>query len=292
MYGFMNRAFGLGLAEPILERDFELIRAGELTVWDDSHPKPASGLDFERSLTQSWTGVVENAIWISPPDSEDDRARKLTLLREGWRTLTAPASVLAGKLDVEEQDESITLVNQANPSRLVLKSKAAASSAHVNLLVSDDEPAANVDRLLSSVKGDSAAAYLCEVADPAGGNANEQPLVNNPRRAAAYTFGYNASRINRKLATVIRLAQAAAQTSNKPLHLHVNADDLYLAAAAKLQLPEGTVTKIVVTGERDEAFQKFRRVKQIVDNDFLPGSLRYQDVEGLAAVVGEIEFRE
>jgi hypothetical protein len=72
----------------------------------------------------------------------------------------------------------------------------------------------------------------------------------------------------------------------------VNADDLYLAAAAKLQLPEGTVTKIVVTGERDEAFQKFRRVKQIVDNDFLPGSLRYQDVEGLAAVVGEIEFRE
>jgi dienelactone hydrolase len=292
MYGFMNRAFGLGLSEPILERDFELIRASELTVWDNSHPAPASGLDFERSLTKTWTGAIENAIWPSPQDSEDDRARKQSLLREGWRTLTAHASVLAGKFDVEVTDDSITLVNQSNPSRLLLKSKATASQTHVNLLICDDEPGTNVEQLLASVKDEPTAAYLCEVVDPAGGDRKEQPLVNNPRRAAAYTFGYNTSRINRKLAAVIRLAQAAAQQANKPLHLHVNADDLYLAAAAKLQLPEGTVSKIIVTGDRDEAFQKFRGVKQIVDNDFLPGSLRYQDVEGLAAVVEEIQFRE
>ena len=48
MYRFMNRAFGLGLAEPILERDFELLRSDALTVWDESHPKPSSRLEFER----------------------------------------------------------------------------------------------------------------------------------------------------------------------------------------------------------------------------------------------------
>jgi dienelactone hydrolase len=293
MYGFMNRVFNLGFPEPILERDFELIRAAELTVWDESHPKPKSGIDFEKSLTQSWTEVIEQSVWTSPQDSAETSEHKRNLLREGWRTLTTPAMVLAEKFEVDVADDSITLANQPNPSRLILKSKATAGSTLVNLMISDQESAANIDRLIASAKDEpTAATYLCEVVDPAGGKSQEQPLVSNPRPAAAYTFGYNASRINRKLAAVIRLAQAVTQKTSMPLHLHVNADDLYLAAAAKLQLPEGTVTKIIVTGKPDDAFQKFRRVNRIVDNDFLPGSLRYQDVEGLAMVVEQIQFRE
>src|SRR5207249_2257456 len=45
MYGWFNKHLGLGLNDPIVEEDFTPLTIPELSVWDDSHPKPMGGDD-------------------------------------------------------------------------------------------------------------------------------------------------------------------------------------------------------------------------------------------------------
>ena len=50
-YTFVNKHFKLGLEAPVIERDFEPLGHGQLTVWNAEHPAPkAADPDFERSL--------------------------------------------------------------------------------------------------------------------------------------------------------------------------------------------------------------------------------------------------
>ena len=53
MYGWLNRQLRLGAPEPIVERDYRRLSQAELTVWDDQHPAPVGGPEFERKLL-SW----------------------------------------------------------------------------------------------------------------------------------------------------------------------------------------------------------------------------------------------
>jgi dienelactone hydrolase len=90
MYSWINKHLKLGLAEPIVEEDFRPLSIAEMSVWDDSHPKPPSGDDYERSLLR----------WITA-----DSAQQL------WPMFTPAPSRLAGraakKLDAEIQSHSI-----------------------------------------------------------------------------------------------------------------------------------------------------------------------------------------
>ncbi len=55
MYGWTNDHLKLGLEKPIVEDDFKPLSIAELSVWDDEHPKPKGGADFERSLLKWMT---------------------------------------------------------------------------------------------------------------------------------------------------------------------------------------------------------------------------------------------
>ena len=50
MYSWLNKHLNLGLAEPIIEEDYQRLSRAELSVWDDAHPRPAGGEAFERNL--------------------------------------------------------------------------------------------------------------------------------------------------------------------------------------------------------------------------------------------------
>ena len=51
MYAWLNQHLGLGLTkEQLVEKDFAPLTRDELTVWNDEHPKPEGGDDYERSL--------------------------------------------------------------------------------------------------------------------------------------------------------------------------------------------------------------------------------------------------
>ena len=53
MYEWMNKHLKLGANEPVVEEDFVPLSRTELSVWDEQHPKPPGGEDYERSLLRS-----------------------------------------------------------------------------------------------------------------------------------------------------------------------------------------------------------------------------------------------
>lgn len=75
MYNFVNRHFKLGLATPVLERDFEVLLKDDLTVYNDEHPSPTGdqvGEAHERAVCHWWT---EDAIrQIAPLVAAKDAA--------------------------------------------------------------------------------------------------------------------------------------------------------------------------------------------------------------------------
>ena len=71
MYHWFNQHLRIGAAEPIAERDYKRSTQAEMTVWDDAHPRPAGGADFERQLLQWWTQDGEQQLdKLKPTDKE------------------------------------------------------------------------------------------------------------------------------------------------------------------------------------------------------------------------------
>lgn len=286
LYGWINRVFSMGGSEPVLERDFELMRRIQLTVWDDTHAKPESGLAFEQKLTAQWARMIEQALHISPADSEETKASKRQRLREGWGVITSPASALAQSFPTVTTGDEISLVGHLDqtPSSSRLRKQGTGTpkaGAAIDIVLGDAIEAFRDRRAVSQ----DVPFYSCELTDPLGGEEASQPLVANPRPAAAYTYGYNAPRIIRKLAVLMRLAQEVTREQQKPARLIVSPEDAFLAIAATIHLPEGTVEKVLVLSEGGELNDPFKRVDSITHPDFLPGSLRYQGLEGLLSVV-------
>jgi dienelactone hydrolase len=63
MYGWLNQHLDLGLTEPqLVERDFEPLTRDQLTVWNDEHPQPEGGDDYERSLLKWITADWEKQV--------------------------------------------------------------------------------------------------------------------------------------------------------------------------------------------------------------------------------------
>ena len=63
MYAWLNQHLDLGLTkEQLVEKDFEPLTQEELTVWNDEHPKPEGGDDYERSLLKWITTDCEKQV--------------------------------------------------------------------------------------------------------------------------------------------------------------------------------------------------------------------------------------
>jgi dienelactone hydrolase len=71
MYQWMNKHLKLGVPGLAIEQDFKPLSIAEMTVWDDEHPKPPSGEDYERSLTKTIAGDAEKQLAALVPN---DRA--------------------------------------------------------------------------------------------------------------------------------------------------------------------------------------------------------------------------
>ena len=62
MYAWVNKQLKLGCQEPIVEEDFKPLSIAEMSVWDENHPKPKGGDDYERSLLKQITADSEKQI--------------------------------------------------------------------------------------------------------------------------------------------------------------------------------------------------------------------------------------
>ncbi len=277
MYGWMNRLFKLGISEPILEEDFELLRSAELTVWDDQHPSPTLGLEAEQAFLAQWAAQIDQALALPADDSADARKEKLKLIGEGWRSITAWSQSLRGHLATSGslKRESDSEDKKAADVYLALGKNADAAESE------------SWQKRIAAAAGDSSRSTWSLVAfDPVTGDEYaDAPVVRNPRPAAAFTYGYNSPPVVRRLGVVLDGIQRVRSGGGETVRLIANDDQILLAVLAAVESPESVESVVWVT--ENPELDPLKNVKSIRDPQFIPNGLRYQSFSGLKAILGE-----
>jgi hypothetical protein len=277
MYGWMNRLFKLGMSEPILEDDFELLRAAELTVWDDQHPRPDLGLESEQKFLATWAAEIDQSLRVLDDDSSEIREEKLKLIRDGWKSITAWADSLRGHLAT-----SGTVKRESGTEN--------ANAADVIISAGNSEDTAGLIELQKQipVSGDETnrSTWSMTALDPVTGDAYaEAPVVRNPRPAAAYTYGYNAPPTVRRLGVALDGLDEVRASGAQRIRLVASDDQIMLAALAAVHSPDLIESVVWVTGNAE--YDPLYNVTAIRDPQFIPNGLRYQSLDGLKAILGE-----
>lgn len=262
MYGFMNRLFGLGLEEPILEKDFQVLKAADMTVWDDQHPKPQGGIEFETGLLERWAKDVSAKVEASPE-----------IRQTGWKTILLPANTVAKSLSVtdaktEGDVTTIRVINADGTNVGVLKTRSGLGTQGLKIRLMSD---------LKTSETPKADEVLLAIDDAWGVNfgALEQSLVKNPRPAACYTYGYNPSLYLRKLAVLLALLDAPSTKSlGGGIWQSEGALGTMIDAAAVLRPQSVRVPEAACSFD-------FGQVASIKDANLLPGALRFGNTAGL-----------
>jgi len=274
MYGWVNRVFDLGFEEPILERDFRLLGRNELTVWDANHPSPPSGIDFERRLLQNWASDTRDSIKLKDGIENVPDDAVLQYLREGWTTILSPALEVASSIDIApEKTSTPTQVARSPSGKVVSKWKATDSQVVIVLGAVLAEP--QEERNVWTVES------IDDVFDSTSG---EQCLVDEPRRSASYTYGYNAPQLVRRLGVLLAGFDSATASSNTKVRLSTDLENTFLAAGLAMMRSE-RIQSISIRAAETDLTGFCSRAASITDPNFVPHSLRYGDLPGLIRAV-------
>jgi hypothetical protein len=109
--------------------------------------------------------------------------------------------------------------------------------------------------------------------------------VENPREAAAYTFGYNATLFAQRTHDVLTLIAFAKQRINAPVDLIGLEGAGPWAAAARAE-----AGNVIARAAIDTGGFRFGEVPEIHHPSFLPGGAKYGDVMGMLAVAAPGEL--
>ena len=298
MYGWFNKHLKLGVPEPIVEQDFHRLTTSEMSVWNDTHPKPESGPDFERKLLRSLTedaarqlaeaqkspgrfrevagGAVDILIGRSLAEAGDvewsmsdkkDRGSYLEmtgLLRNKTHGEELPAVFLYPK---QWKGQTVVWVDEDGKAGLFQPDGSVKEA--VQSLVNAGATVVGVDLL-------SQGEFLAD-----GKPVSKTALVKNPREFAGYTLGYNhalfAKRVH-DILSVVRYAQTHDRKS-KGISLVGFGGAGPLVAAARAQARDAVNLAVVDTG----GF-RFGKLLDFQDVNFLPGGAKYGDLPGLLAL--------
>ncbi len=290
-YGVLNRGFNLGFKEPVIEKDYIRLKTSELSVWDDAHPKPSGGDDFERNLLQ-WLAKDASAQLADAAKSDAGRSSVIrpaveVVLGRSLREVGTVEWELSSKNDHGPYLEMVGLLRNKSRGECLPAVFLHPKDWNGTTVVI---PTPGGKAGLYSVDGGliaSAKAHLDSGATVVGVDlmyqgeflADGKPLdatrrVKNPREAAAYTFGYNHSVFQQRvhdLLTVISFVKNHEKPSKK-IVLAPQSGAGHWAACAQF-LAEGVVdgAKIDVGGFR------FADVREIHNPDFTPGGAKYLD---------------
>ena len=297
-YGWLNRHFGLGLQEPVIERDYRRLTRAEMSVWDATHPAPAAADPaFERKLLREWMrdSGRQLAQAVAPGDflkvfggawdillngSVDDAGPVRWDLRNKedrgvWIQMTgllrrdAPARELPAVFLHPKQWNQRTAIWLSGEGKDGLFGEDGAPIAEVRRLLEAGVSVVGVDLLYQGE-------FLVE-----GRRLKETPKVRNPREAWAYTHGYNpsvfAERVQDTL-TVVRFIRDHEKRSARIDLVGVEGAGV-IAAAARAQ-SRGAVGRAAL----DLAGFRFGKLLDLRDPDFTPGGAKYGDVGALVAL--------
>ncbi len=308
MYQFMNHHLGLGLPEPVVEEDYPRLTRAELSVWDEAHPRPEGGPEFERQLLQTWARDSRQQLDRARPRDAESLGRYRELVQPAFDAIFHRHLPAADRLEYTEhrkfdlgayagvvgilrhrpeppetgrpeQLEELPVVGlfphgwNFGPVAIWL------DPAGKSSLFNGGQPRAEVRQLL-----DAGAAVvgvdLMEQGELRSqqGDLLETRRVKNSREAAAYTFGYNDPLFVQRVHDVLSVIGFAVHHPGSPSQIWLvglNGAGPW-AAAARAQA-EGRVDRLAV----DTQGFRFLNVADIRDPYFLPGGAKYDDLIGL-----------
>ena len=302
LYAWFNRHLRLGIEEPVLEQNYRRLTRKELSVWDEAHPAPEGGPDFERALLRGWTedagrqlaGLVDDASafreivggaveimigrtlaeagsvsWETVAEAERSSYRQVAgLLKNGSRGEELPAIRLEPK---SWNGTTVVWVDPAGKGALFepVNGDERRLKPAVRRLVGRGVEVVGVDLI-----------YQGEFLER-GEGLKETRRVQNPRESAAYTQGYNHSLFAQRvhdLLTAIRYLRDREPPSRRLCLVGSAGAGPWVAAARALS--DGAIARAAV----DTGGFRFARVLDLRDVNFLPGGAKYFDVPGMLAL--------
>lgn len=302
MYSWFNKHLKLGYADPIVEEDFVPLSIAEMTVWDDKHPRPPHGDDYERSLIKTITADSQRQLAaVQPSDSSTlGKFREVVggavevLIGHSLADIGTPefektleedrgdyiefAGLLRNPLHGQELPVAFLLPKNWNKRAVLWIDE----SGKAGLYGSDGKPKAEIKKLLAagtSVGGIDLFGQGEFVA--AGQPPVKNRRVKNPREFAGFTYGYNHPLFAQRVHDVLALVSFARSSEHKPDRIDLVGLDgagPWVAAAAAVAGSE--IDRLVV----DTAGFRFQNLKNFDDAAFVPGAVKYGDLPALLAL--------
>jgi len=303
---FLSRQFGLGVPEPVIERDFEPLLPERLSVWDATHPAPpAADPEFERRLLADLDRDVGKTVREAVATREGvDR-----LLRPAFETLVGRSFATAGDIEwqlVEKERVGDvvrmrgTLANatygedvpvewlyppQWNEGVVVWLD----SSGRGALLEQGATPTSGLPVAVREMLSEGTAVVAADLfpsreAAGLGGGPPRQRTVRNPREFAGYTFGYNPPAVASGAQDVLTILSFLrhAEVAGHPRPSHVALAGFGEAAPIVL-LARAVAGEAIDRAAVETGGFRFASLDDWRHPLFLPGAVRYLDLPGLVA---------
>lgn len=301
-YGFLNKHFKLGIEEPVVEEDYQRLTRDQMSVWDDAHPRPESGPDFERKLCRYLAQAAEQQLHtIEPKD-----AASLTKWREtvGSAVEAIAQGQLPEKKDLEivnktEQDfgsfkrllgllrnESLrqelplVLLAPKNWNRRAIIWLTAKGKA--GLFGEDGQPIPECKQLLDAGNLVVGVDLLLQGEFNSGGDdMQKNHPVKNPREFAGFTYGYNRTLLAERAQDILTVISFIKHHDQAPQSVELVAlDKITPAAAVALAQCLGMVNRAALA---THGF-RFGKLTDYLDGEFLPGGAKYGDLPGILSL--------
>lgn len=303
MYSWMNKHLSLGLEEPIKEIPWEPLTEQEYTVWNEQHPAPASGDDYERKLLRQLDERDRAALMQHSPRGSTQVQNYLSTVRSAWGTMIGRE--LPKSADVQrtkgwketragyvEFGDTLTLTTKSEQLPIIsLYPRSVDWNQKVVLWIDgqgkagmfpNGEVHSDVQRLID-------AGYSVVGVDLIGQGeftTNGEPLTKNPtvksrRQFAGFTYCYNETLFARRVHDILTVTAWINGDEHSPKALHVigvNGAGPLLAAARAIAGSAFDASAIDTGGFR------FAKLTDWKHADFLPGAVKYGDLPTLLSL--------
>ncbi len=319
MYRLMNQHLGLGLSkEQLTERDFKRLSRDEMTVWNDKHPQPEGGPDFERKLLRWWHqdsnrqladllptdktslghyrqvvgGAVDALIGRRLPKAtqvdyeqldkvdQGDYLRMAGLLRHQPATVSMEDANDAGEVPHEELPIVFLFPKQWEGTAVIWIDEQGKSG----LFQKDGSPKAAVMRLLRG----GASVVGVDLFEQGEFRADGKPLEatrrvkSTPRQFAGYSFGFNHTVFAKRVHDVLSVVTFVRNHAYEPENVHLvglSGSSGALVACARVQAGSAIERAAIATN----AF-RFGKIDDFHSPNFLPGGAKYLDLPGILSL--------
>lgn len=296
MYEWFHKYLTLAGEAPIEESDFQPLSIEEMTVWDDAHPRPESGPDYERQLTRTIAAASDAALAADPNRftrnayeviiARDFSRSEVPTVHQAFRNDRGTYLEIGNVLELPEKQERVVELflqpKNGDSGRVVIWISGQGKQA---LYDEAGSPRPAVARLLDAGVAVVGVDLIGQGESRASTDArDENRRVKDDRNFAGYTYGYNSPLFVQRvhdIMTVLRLTNAHRAPGQRIDLVGVEGAGPLVAAAA---VSAGDAIDHVAI---DTQGFRFANLTDYADPQFLPGTVKYGDLPGLLNLLGE-----